>query len=382
MLKSLKALYYKFRYLNRSRLEQKRLRKIISNDIPPQNKSFPKDIKRILFIVNKGGYGDAIYAAGLFKMLAEDGYTIQIAVVREKLSQFDRLDFVEVFDMDNVDACHAVLEQNPDILIDLTWVGIKDWDSRKYLLTKAECYKVTTNYICNKLNIFDGFIDYRAVAHMSERLALVRTFITGTDSAPILPYIQLSAEEESRAEAFINRIKKDNRRILYLNGKAGQTRNCMADIQVKAILDELLEYRDIVVLLNGNLYQKFNSPRTEELPKTSFTGFCAILKRSDFIVSVDTSVVHVASAYNIPVIAMFSPNIRDYYSQYAMGDVWGPISDISILEKFDDPDLVVHDYGLVNHKARRMDTIPPGILAERIRKGMKKLYYAVIPAEE
>lgn len=186
MLRALKDLYYRFRYLNRSRLEQKRLRKIIGNDVAPRNKPFPENIRRILFIVNKGGYGDAIYTAGLLRKLADDGYSIYIAVVREKLSQFDKLDFLEVFDLNSIDDCHAALDRKPDILIDLTWVGIKDWDSRKYLLMKAECFKVTTNYICDKLNIFDGFIDYRIVPHMSERLALVRKFINKDDSLPPL----------------------------------------------------------------------------------------------------------------------------------------------------------------------------------------------------
>ncbi len=113
------------------------------------------------------------------------------------------------------------------------------------------------------------------------------------------------------------------------------------------------------------------------MPETSFLGFCAVLKRCDFIVSVDTSVVHIASAYNIPVIAVFAPNDRDYYTQYAGGDVWGPLGDLSICEKFDDPDLAVHSYGLVNHKARDMDTIPPETLATRIREGVEKILLAL-----
>lgn len=280
--------------------------------------------------------------------------------------------------MNSVDDCHVVLDRKPDILIDLTWVGIKDWDSRKYLLMKAECFKATTSDICEKLNIFDGFIDYRTVSHISERLALVRKFITGESSSshhPIFPYIQISDKEKTRALVFIKKIKTGNSKILYLNGLAGQKRHCMSDIQIKAILDELAEYSDIKVLLNADLFKKFYSSKVVELPNVSFTEFSAILKNCDFIISVDTSVVHIASAFNIPVIAIFAPNDRDYYTKYAGGDVWGPIGSSSILEKFDDPDLTVHSYGVTNRKAREMNTIPPETLARRIREDMKKLYF-------
>ncbi len=260
MLELLKELYYKFRHLNRSRLEQKRLRKIIRDDLAPRNKPFPRDIKRILFIVNAGGYGDAICVAGLFKKLSEDGYILQVAVPERKfkLNQFSELTFLEsCFRSDDIIACDRELDKKPDILIDLTWVGIKDWDSRQYLLRKAECFKVTVSDICDKLNIFDGFIDYRTVAHMSARLGLVRKFITGFpfSSHPIIPYIQLTAEENIKAEAFINRIRINNKKILFLNGLAGQRRHCMSDLQIKAVLDELAGFSNINILLNGDSFK-------------------------------------------------------------------------------------------------------------------------------
>lgn len=54
---------------------------------------------------------------------------------------------------------------------------------------------------------------------------------------------------------------------------------------------------------------------------------CKLIARCSLIITPDTSIVHVASALNIPVVAMYRNNDREYY-KYTMLETWGPLSDI------------------------------------------------------
>lgn len=377
MFETLKRFYYKLKFYNRKRLDIKRGWSL-SKDAPHnKTKPFPEKIQRILFIATSGGLGDAIYISGLFKALADDGYTIEVATMWWGLPRFKHLPFIEkYFDLANKKACDEAIAKKPDILIDLEWINKNHWDFRKYLLTQTNCFKVTTSYLLEDMNIFNHYLDYSRVEHMSERLALTRTLINGEQSTPIRPYIEISDAEHTQATEFIRKIRPTNTKILYLNGIAGESDRCLSTDQISAILTELKAYPDIKILMPSKEYSKFKSDQLVKLPKTSFTGFCAILKRCDYIISVDTSVVHIASAYNIPAIAFFSPNDRDHFVKFAQAEVWSPTSDHSYTERFDDPDLIIYDYGfgIKNRRMRDMNTIPPAVLAERVRKDMEELY--------
>ncbi len=52
--------------------------------------------------------------------------------------------------------------------------------------------------------------------------------------------------------------------------------------------------------------------------KTSFDEFVALLKNVNLVISIDTSTIHIASAFNVPIVALFGPTIPVF---------WGPTSD-------------------------------------------------------
>lgn len=56
------------------------------------------------------------------------------------------------------------------------------------------------------------------------------------------------------------------------------------------------------------------------LGKTTMHEFAALIKQLDLLISVDTSAIHIASAVNTPVIALFGPTIPTF---------WGPTSQAS-----------------------------------------------------
>lgn len=160
---------------------------------------------------------------------------------------------------------------------------------------------------------------------------------------------------------------------MLLNGIAGEQDRCLSDAQIQTILDKLKTFKNIRILLKNDLCQKLSSNQIVALPTTSFTEFAAICKNCDVIISVDTSVIHIASAFNKPTIGIFAPNDRDFYPKYSTYDTYAPISDLSFIESFDDPALVIDELGIRNVKMQYMNTIPADLLANHIYADLQKI---------
>lgn len=76
--------------------------------------------------------------------------------------------------------------------------------------------------------------------------------------------------------------------------------------------------------------QKWNEKRIKICPKTEdILDAAALIKYSDILTSVDTGVVHIASAFNIPVISIF-PNNENSIKYFS------PMSDLSYIIKCED----------------------------------------------
>ena len=71
----------------------------------------------------------------------------------------------------------------------------------------------------------------------------------------------------------------------------------------------------------NSIIQKMKHKSINLVGKTNIKQFIALMDNIDLLISVDTSAVHIASALNKPVIALFGPTIPQF---------WGPTSDKSI----------------------------------------------------
>lgn len=65
-------------------------------------------------------------------------------------------------------------------------------------------------------------------------------------------------------------------------------------------------------------------------PKADFFKISAIASKAKAVISPDTSIVHLASAFNIPTMAVFCENDYDCYGYSLLSETWGPLAQKSM----------------------------------------------------
>ena len=60
----------------------------------------------------------------------------------------------------------------------------------------------------------------------------------------------------------------------------------------------------------------------------SILDSASLIKYADYVITPDTSIIHIASAYNKPIIAVYPPNGGTYGVDHL---VWGPTSEKQVV---------------------------------------------------
>jgi len=113
-------------------------------------------------------------------------------------------------------------------------------------------------------------------------------------------------------------------KIIIVNPLGAKKICRLTNEQIQAIYSQLHEtmpeYRVIFTGLSADL-ATISIPDIEKLPFNDFIHAVALTKFSHYVVSVDTALVHIASAYNIPTLALY-PNCR--HPSYPSHVIWSP----------------------------------------------------------
>lgn len=128
-----------------------------------------------------------------------------------------------------------------------------------------------------------------------------------------------------REEKYKNYFNKDKINLIF-NYKGSTTKKSMSDEDVEFFLNELPKLdKNLVVhiltipshyeAMRGKI-EKLNNVQVKVLPKTKDVAeAAAIVKYGDALFSVDTGIVHAASAYNLPIVGIY-PNAPLTYRRF------------------------------------------------------------------
>jgi ADP-heptose:LPS heptosyltransferase len=107
----------------------------------------------------------------------------------------------------------------------------------------------------------------------------------------------------------------DERKInkIFFRNIITQLENNFSNVQVLVTSspDELLKAKEYVSIVNSNMLSVY---RTQ-----SIMDLCSLIEHADLIITPDTSVVHLASSYNKPIVAFYTKKDENYLK-------WKPIS--------------------------------------------------------
>lgn len=287
-------------------------KKILDKQTPISN-TFTQP-KKILFLRHDGKIGDYIVSSFVFREIKKASPSTHIGVVCSKKNAYlfeqnpyiDQLYLVKTKDICDYIRCGKKLAQEKyDVVIDPTIVlRNRDLIFLRTIAAKNYIGYQKENYQLFNLNIKVENAHYSEIYKKALEIIGFNNISTNYDT----PF---DLQSEKDIQNFLQENNISNYIALNFFG-AGSARR-FNEKSIKSLLDYLTSNTMNIVLLGfPDVIEKLNAlankhPRVfvYEQTKTIFHSI-ALIKYSDLVISPDTSIVHIAAAFEKPLIAFYS----------------------------------------------------------------------------
>ncbi|MCO6539468.1 MAG: glycosyltransferase family 9 protein [Gilliamella sp.] len=283
----------------------------------------------ILIVMCDYGIGDAIVASFLIYELRKNNYNVSV-VVDERLNflfdYFIQVDNAFFFNKKNI---KKFIRAEEKIKIDL---AIDLYDEGNNSLRRVEIissFKPTHTLGFNQsmYRQYDTSICYSDYdAHITERSCIALDFLN-IDYDMVKYHLNIQYDELQLAKKFLDKICDGlDKFIIVFNPFGSSKTKSLSFEQIEKITEFLTLQKDCITIVVG---EQKEIVFIHELPNVyinknpSFIFTSALVSLCNLVITVDTSIVHVASAYNIPMIAVYN---NRYNLCFDLNKVWAPIS--------------------------------------------------------
>ena len=314
--------------------DRKEKAKIVEGD------NFLKDnsIKSILFLRYDGKIGDMIVNSLMFREIKKVYPDIKIGVIARGAA----IDIIK--DNPNVDKIYEYYKDRKKIK-DLA-LKIKE-EKYDLLIDFSEMLRVNQMMLINlcraRINIgldrkgwelFDLSIesgkDFKWTEHITKRY-LAYLIKLGLKKENIDISYDIYLKDKKKYEVFFNEIKESKKLIL---NPYGASKHKSFSIETLENIITYLKDKDIAIILTyfGDKYKELEFLEKKYkyvyIPKKieSILDTAILIKKSDYVISPDTSIVHIASAFNKKMITVYPPKGGKYGVDHL---VWAPKSEYS-----------------------------------------------------
>ena len=312
--------------------DRKEKAKIVEGD------NFLKDnsIKSILFLRYDGKIGDMIVNSLMFREIKKVYPDIRIGVIARGAA----IDIIK--DNPNVDKIYEYYKDRKKIK-DLA-LKIKE-EKYDLLIDFSEMLRVNQMMLINlcraRINIgldrkdwelFDLSIesgkDFKWTEHITKRY-LAYLIKLGLKKENINISYDIYLKDEKKYEVFFNEIKESKKLIL---NPYGASKHKSFSIETLENIITYLKDKDIAIILTyfGDKYKELEFLEKKYkyvyIPKKieSILDTAILIKKGDYVISPDTSIVHIASAFNKKMITVYPPKGGKYGVDHL---VWAPKSE-------------------------------------------------------
>ena len=293
------------------------------------------DIKSILFLRYDGKIGDMVVNSLMFREIKKVYPNIKIGIVARGAA----IDIIK--DNPNVDKIYEYYKDRKKIK-DLA-LKIKE-EKYDLLIDFSEMLRVNQMMLINlcgaRINIgldrkdwklFDLSIesgkDFKWTEHITKRY-LAYLIKLGLKKENIDISYDIYLKDEKKYEFFFNEIKENKKLIL---NPYGASKHKSFNIETLENIITYLKDKDIAIILVyfGDKYKELEflekKYKSVYIPKKieSILNTTILIKKSDYVISPDTSIVHIASAFNKKMITVYPPKGGKYGIDHL---VWAPKS--------------------------------------------------------
>ena len=296
------------------------------------------DIKSILFLRYDGKIGDMVVNSLMFREIKKVYPNIKIGIVARGAA----IDIIK--DNPNVDKIYEYYKDRKKIK-DLA-LKIKE-EKYDLLIDFSEMLRVNQMMLINlcgaRINIgldrkdwklFDLSIesgkDFKWTEHITKRY-LAYLIKLGLKKESIDISYDIYLKDEKKYETFFYKIKENKKLIL---NPYGASKHKSFNIETLENIITYLKDKDIAIILVyfGDKYKELEflekKYKSVYIPKKieSILNTAILIKKSDYVISPDTSIVHIASAFNKKMITVYPPKGGKYGVDHL---VWAPKSEYS-----------------------------------------------------
>lgn len=267
-------------------------------------------VKKIL-IVRNDKHGDMIATTGFIKALAQAGYEVYVSSEKASLDIIEFNPYVKgVFSYQDKTlkalyrSIKNIREMNFDAVIDLKYCrGV-------YKKNIIFCAFVKSPILIgfNKSNIPAYNVSlpyYELSAHVTTRLPpLLKLF--NIEEYDLNYEIYTTPEMQENTAQFIEKNLKDDQKLAIVNPLGGNKSRWLTQQQLDSTLKLLMPNYQVVMIGQPSQLQNLSWPDSIPLFQSkSILEVVPLIERADLILTVDTSIVHMASAFSKKTIALY-----------------------------------------------------------------------------
>ena len=290
-------------------------------------------VRRIV-IVRIGKIGDLIVSSFVMRKVRQafpDARIVLVTLPRTReLLRYDRTVDRVIYFRGGVDLLSLVLRINafrPDLVMDLN-----DHPSTTSTLISRLCparvragfsfpgKRLSHPVVCPPLDR----------THITERLRLIPEAL-GLSFTPeeVRPGLDLGTDEAEEIRRSIEPLRDGQRRLIAVNLSAGDPSRYWPRDRWKALLLHASSHGDrtVFILLTAPGEERLGEELRKTVPSIqffvpagrSFHHFAACIAQSDLLISPDTSAVHIASAFEVPVLGLYPSAEWNFRSWHPIG---------------------------------------------------------------
>lgn len=322
------------KYLNRQRnLKIKPLKSAIKLYLLNRKKKERSPLRlehysSVAILMNDQGIGDAIVTSYLIKSLREN--RLKVYVVVEKriaflFEQFITVDGVILYDKKKgIKQFKKQLNSlSIDVAIDLVDKGHNSIRRSQIILAINPLHAIGFNQ--EKYKLYDTSIFYdQYTSHISKRSEQILKLLN-IEADSIKYHVNLPDQAHESVEKFIRPYLLSGKNIIIFNPYGSNIARSFSDTQIETILSFLSHYDNCVTIVVGEPNKIKHIKTSTNIiinPLGSFFETVALIKFATLVITVDTSIVHVASIYDKKMLCIYNNRIID--NKFINNFVWGP----------------------------------------------------------
>ena len=298
------------------------------------------EYKKICLFMHSQAIGDVLVTSGFITALRNKGFDVCVVINKKIEHLFESMIPVDgkyIIDSKNIKQVTTELNKRS---IDLV-VDFSDFENtsafREKTLSLINC-KHAISFNHPDSTTYDTNLIYTESKHITSRMKDV-LLLLGIDDECI-PAVHFNNTLTTEAKNFIATLGK---KVIILNPFASKAVRSLSIPQIYTVLNYLDKLEGYVtVVFDLGIKLDISSYKNTVLnPFNDIERSFALIQFADFVITVDTSIVHMASLLNIKQYCIY--NNRKFNLKFENNTVWGPNSALAV--QFNTNEFIGSDIG-------------------------------------